>query len=205
MIFGCHSRAFEFVCIVQCFCWIEKYEFKLRHTSHCDHSFIQTLTVTSSFKVWFFNGESFFIVRVWLSSVQLNSIRDENDGWAHFQILVVVLFALPLIIICIYHIPLCSVWITLCCGCVSFSCGFSLVYLHHISQCILFTSSDVPYQFKEHRQTMERILRFVHSFVHFVRHAFYGLFYMTVKPYSQVNIIHIYFRAVLCDMVVCIQ
>lgn len=80
-----------------------------------------------------FQWRTIFYVRVWLSSVQFNSIRDENDGWAHFQILVVVLFALPLIIICIYHIPLCSVWITLCCGCVSFSCGFSLVYLHHIA------------------------------------------------------------------------
>lgn len=87
-------------------------------------------------------------------------------------------------------------------------CLFHVVFHLFIcitSQCILFTCSDAPYQFKEHRQTMERILRFVHSFVHFVRHAFYGLFYMTVKPYSQVNIIHIYFWAVLCDMVVCIQ
>lgn len=156
---------------------------EFRHTLYCvnhtqticDHSFIQTLTVTSSLKCSNFQWKFvFFFGSAYVSGlVQLHSIRNENDGWAHFyQHRFFVLFVRTP---ADHHLHLSDaimqyVWITQFCGCVT-SCGF-FTCLSASSQCIIHHIHN----FRAHRANNGLHFVFVRLFI---RHAFYGVFYMT--------------------------
>lgn len=150
---------------------------EFRHTLYCvnhtqticDHSFIQTLTVTSSLKCSNFQWKFMFFPVLRMFLAQFSCIRFETKMMVELIFTNIVflyyLFALPLIIICIYPMPLCSMYGLHSFVDVSLHVAFSLVYRHHRN--VLFTIFTISERIA---QTMGCIsCSFVCSFVmHFM-------------------------------------